>query len=130
MRIYTTNRNSVCSVVSNTVVWITIDSGGLSQATAVLYATSTARFIEVLGGNVVSLQQYAQLSQEDGHLATMRASTRPATVKIALCGLKQAFTYARQVTKSFPAIFAATLKTELSSGCVVSDPTSCESATK
>ena len=35
----------------------------------------------------------------------MRASSRPGTVKIALCGIKHAFAYTRQVTKSLPSDF-------------------------
>ncbi|KAI0229174.1 hypothetical protein LSAT2_020406, partial [Lamellibrachia satsuma] len=50
-------------------------------------------------------ERYAELTEEGGHLDKMRASSRPATVKIALCGTKHAFAYTRQVTKSLPSDF-------------------------
>ena len=57
------------------------------------------------GGEVASLKKYAKLTDEGGHLDKMRTSSRPGTVKIALCGTKHAFAYTRQVTKSLPSDF-------------------------
>lgn len=50
------------------------------------------------------------MSQENGYLATTHASTKLATVKITLCGLKCAFMYVRQVLKSLPSEFFCNAK--------------------
>ncbi|KAI0229406.1 hypothetical protein LSAT2_020151, partial [Lamellibrachia satsuma] len=72
--------NTARCFIKSFYTWLqNMNSGVKSQTTALLYATYTARFIEALGGKVVSLKSYAQLCQEDGHLANMRASIRPGT---------------------------------------------------